>query len=107
MTREEMNDKMVELLEATESADGVVVFGDRAVELIKEIAEWARRTNFYQSTRGTAQKFFDSSVTPSDIWMVMLEKIIGAPTSIHRDCVVAGHMPALESAILRAEMEKS
>ena len=35
MTREEMNDKMVELLEATESTDDAVVFNEKAVGLVK------------------------------------------------------------------------
>ena len=105
MTREEMNDKMVELLEATESTDDAVVFNEKAVGLVKEIAEWARGTNFYKENREAAAKFFDSSATPSEIWMFMLQKIIGAPTTIHRDCIVAGHMPALEDAIMR-EAEK-
>lgn len=101
MTREEMNEKMVELLEATESTDGTVVFNDKAVGLVKEIAEWARGTNFYKDSREVAAEFFGDSATPSDIWMFMLQKIVGAPTAIHRDCVVAGHMPALEAAIMR------
>ena len=101
MTREEMNDKMVELLEATESTDGAVVFNGRAAELVKELATWARGTDFYKENHETATKFFDSSATPSEIWMFMLQRIVGAPTSIHRDCVVAGHMPALENAITR------
>ena len=98
MTREEMNDKMVELLEATDAA---VVFNDKAVGLVKEIAEWARGTDFYKTNHEAAEKFFDSSATPSDIWMFMLQKIVGAPTTIHRDCIIAGHMPTLEAAILR------
>lgn len=105
MTREEMNDKMVELLETTESTGEKVVFNAKAVELVKEIAEWAMGTNFYRENREAAEKFFDSSATPSDVWMFMLQKIIGAPTPIHRDCIVAGHMPALEAAIMR-EAEK-
>lgn len=72
MTREEMNDKMVELLEATESTDDAVVFNDKAVGLVKEIAEWARGTNFYKESREAAEKFFDSSATPSEIWMFIM-----------------------------------
>lgn len=105
MTREEMNDKMVELLEATESTDDTVVFTEKAVGLIKEIAEWARGTNFYKANQKAAAEFFDSSATSSDIWMFMLRKIVGAPTAIHRDCIVAGHMPALEAAIMREVQE--
>lgn len=105
MTREEMNDKMVELLEATESKDDAVVFNDKAVELVKEIAAWARGTNFYKMNHEAATKFFDSSATPSDIWMFMLQKIVDAPTDIHRDCIVAGHMPTLEAAIMREVRE--
>lgn len=104
MTREEMNDKMVELLEATESTDDAVVFNEKAVGLVKEIAEWARGTNFYKENREAAEKFFDSSATSSDIWMFMLQ-IVGAPTTIHRDCIVAAHMPALEDAIMREAVE--
>lgn len=101
MTREEMNGKMVELLEATEAKDDAVVFNDKAVSLVKEIAEWARGTNFYKENREAATKFFNSTATPSEIWMFMLQKIIGAPTTLHRDCIVAGHMPTLEAAIMR------
>lgn len=96
-----MNDKMVELLEATESTNDSVVFNDKAIGLVKELAEWARETDFYKGNHETAEKFFDSSATPSEIWMFMLQKIVGAPTAIHRDCIVAGHMPALEDAIMR------
>lgn len=101
MTREEMNDKMVELLEATEATDDAVVFNDKAIALVKEIAEWARGTNFYKEHREAAAEFFDRTATPSDIWMFMLQKIVGAPTTLHRDCIVAGHMPTLEAAIMR------
>lgn len=101
LTREEMCDKMVELLEATESIGDSVVFNDKAVGLVKVIAEWARGTNFYKANREAAAKFFDSSATPSDIWVFILQKVIEAPTTLHRDCVVAAHMPALEDAIMR------
>lgn len=106
MTREEMNDKMVELLEATKGNDDAVVFDEKAIELVKEIAEWARGTNFYKVNHKAAEEFFNNSATPTDIWMFMLQKIVGAPTALHRDCIVAGHMPALEAAIMRVEMEK-
>ena len=101
MTREEMNGKMVELLEATKATDDVVVFDDKAIALVKEIAEWARGTNFYKEHHETAEEFFDGTATPSDICMFMLQKIVGAPTTLHRDCIVAGHMPTLEAAIMR------
>lgn len=103
MTREEMNEKMVKLLEATEAKDNSVVFDDKAISLVREIAEWARETNFYKENRKAAGEFFDITATPSEIWMFMLQKIVGAPTSIHRDCVVAAHMPALEAAIERGK----
>lgn len=101
MTREEMNDKMVDLVNATTCVNGIVVFDDKAIELVKEIADWARETNFYKAYRKEIAEFFDDSATPTDIWLFILQKIIEAPTTVHRDCVVAGHMPALEAAIMR------
>lgn len=101
MTREEMNGKMVELLETAETVDDVVVFNDKAIGLVKEIAEWAKGTNFYKENRKKAEEFFEKTTTSSTIWMFMLRKIVEAPTSLHRDCVVAGYMPVLEETILR------
>lgn len=104
MTREEMHKKMAALIEITEPVDDAITFTDEAIALISEIAAWAKETGFYKNNREKAKAFFENAANPSDIWIFMLQKIVGAPTMFHRDCVVAGYMPALDAAVTKNKL---
>lgn len=95
---EELSDLMVELLESVDSTSGKLKFPARATEIIKEISEYAKTTPFYKQNEGAATHFWNDE-PPEEIWMFMLQKIIGAPAAIYRDTSVLGHMPALEKAL--------
>ncbi len=108
MDRKQMNTKMADLLEeveGTSSENNYPTFTEKAVGIVKEIAAWARETDFYKRQAAQAAEFWTEESTVEEIWMFMLRKIVGAPTAIHRDCVIAGHMSALEAAIMQRSIK--
>lgn len=104
----ELPDLMVELIETveenSESSDRPT-FTPRAVEIIKEISEYAQGTAIYKNFEAKANSFWPEGAPASEIWVFMLRKIVGAPLPVYRDTAVLCHMPALEKAIKRETPE--
>lgn len=100
----ELPDLMVELIEAveenSESSDRPT-FTPRAVEIVKEISEYAKGTALYRNFENRAKSFWEENTPAWEIWIFILHKIVGAPLQIYRDAAVISHMPALEKAISR------
>lgn len=95
----ELPDLFVELLEAVDTRTGIPKFPKRATELVREISAWAKTTRFYADHAQEARGFWEAGAEPEEIWAVMLHKVVHAPTALHRDASVIGHMPALERAL--------
>ena len=103
---EELADKMIELIETAKVLDDHVEFPARAREIITEIAEFAKHTKLYSDFKEKAEIFWDPGTTPTEIYYFMLQKVVGAPTQIHRDAAILLHMPALAEALTREEAKK-
>lgn len=97
--RDELPDLMVELIDSVDDRTGIPKFPRRATEIVREISAWAKSTGLYEKSREKAESFWTEGATPSDIYMYMLGRVVGAPTEIHRDAAVILHMPALEKAL--------
>lgn len=95
----ELSALMMELLAVVDVRTGVPKFPARATEIVKEISAYAKTTRFYAEHTNEAEAFFDENAKPEEIWVTMLQKIVHAPTSIHIDGAIIGHMPALEKAL--------
>lgn len=96
----ELPDLMVELIEATDTTTGIPKFPKRATEIVKEISAYAQGTWMYRDLAAEkTDRFWPDSTKPEEIWAFILRKIIGAPTTLHRDASVLCHMPALEKAL--------
>ena len=94
---------MVELMESVDIQEDVPIFSQRSTEIIKEISAYAQTTGFYKTFKETADNFWPDGSQPEDIYGFILDRIVNAPTTIHRDTAVLGHMPALEKAITAKE----
>ena len=96
---EELPDLMVELIESVDDTAAAPKFPRRATEIVKEIAEYAKTTKIYQENTETALDFWEDGTPPEEIYIFMLQKVVNAPTTLHRDSAVILHMPALEKAL--------
>lgn len=104
---DELGGLMVELIEAVEEASKGgedLIFTQRAVEIVKEIASYSKTTKAYKQTAAQrAADFWAEPHTPADVWTFMLHKIVEAPSELYRDAAVLWHMPTLEKAIEEAQ----
>lgn len=100
---DELPDLMVELIENTTAEDDHIEFPGRAREIIKEISDFAQSTKIYSRNRKRSKTFWENDATPTDIYYFMIQKVVDAPTQIHRDAAVLLHMPALAEAIIKQE----
>lgn len=96
----ELPDLMVELIETVDTTTGIPKFPKRATEIVKEISAYAQGTRIYQDhVAARAEEFWPDNTAPEEIWAFMLQKIVGAPTTLQRDASVLCHIPALEKAL--------
>lgn len=105
---EELPELMVELIEAVGEAEKggeKRVFTPRAIEIVKEISEYAQGSGLFKTIKEEAESFWTEDTSPGEIWIFILRKIVGAPFQFHRDAAVLAHMPALEKAIGRETSE--
>lgn len=98
-SRDELPDLMVELIESVNTETGIAKFPKRATEIVREISAWAKETGLYARAKEQAESFWPDTASPSDIYLYMLDRVVNAPTTIHRDSSVILHMPALEKAL--------
>lgn len=108
---EELNDLCAELVEAfikengEDEVKGHAIFNQRAKEIIKEIAEYAKTTRIYKEQKERREKFWEEikDATPTQIYGYMLYKMINAPTRIHMNCSVLLIIPKLDELINKTE----
>ena len=90
-----------ELIEVVDKAGRPLAFSDRALEIIHEIAEYGRTTMIWKSTAERREKFWADSAdaTPEQVYAYMLDRIVNAPTRLHRDSSILLIIPRLDEML--------
>ena len=96
---EELNDLMIELIDTI--GDTKKEFNQRAREIIDEVSDFAEKSTFYkeQTERHKVAMEWTKHESAWNIYMHMLCKIAGAPTTIHRNSSVIMLMPILREKL--------
>ena len=87
-----------------------VVFGLTARKTITEVAAYARKTKIYAESREESERFWKEEGHEKTIEIVhghMLDRIVHAPTVIHRDSSVLTLMPELEDLLIEEEKKNA
>lgn len=80
---ERLDDMIVDLLDMNlGKADGRVVFSDEAKGLIHDIAEKCKEIPTVSQKNDKAEEYA-AGLSPEDIYIDMLHKIVEAPTKLH------------------------
>lgn len=86
----ELNALMLELLENNVDLK-TVEFTDRGREIINEISDYAELTEIFKANKQRGEIFDGSTV--QQVFGYMLDRIVNAPTTIHRNTSVLLIMP--------------
>ena len=95
---DELRPLMCELLEDNIKGDLWKVT-DRGREIIDEISDYAEQTEIFLANRDRGQVFEGASAR--QVYGYMLDRIVHAPTEIHRDMSVVLIMPFLREKLRR------
>lgn len=102
----EMNQQMILLMEKTVSDNKKISFSDECKSIVKEMADFARTTHFYQDNVKNLKKFWQewSNVgadvkDPAFVLSFIMVKIASAPNFMAAMCSVIGHMPYLDELL--------
>lgn len=76
---------ITEIIGAVEIKDSDISCDDKTREIIREVSEYAKKTELYKENTEKREKFIkeNADAQTADIYMMMLQKIIHAPTTIH------------------------
>lgn len=100
----QINDLMLELLESnTDWQDANAIFTKRGREIIDEISDYAEQTRIFQEHKEKGE-LFDGS-TAQQVFGYMLDRIVNAPTTIHRNSSVILIMPFVRQKLREEEKE--
>ena len=100
----QINDLMLELLESnTDWQDANAVFTKRGREIIDEISDYAEQTRIFQEHKEKGE-IFDGS-TAQQVFGYMLDRVVNAPTTIHRNSSVILIMPFVRQKLREEEKE--
>lgn len=95
---EELRDLMVELLDSNVTATPEqLTVTERGREIINEIADYAEKTAIFQKEKGRGE--WVNGKTAVQIYGHMLERVVHAPTTIHRDMSILLIMPFLRQKL--------
>lgn len=83
----ELSDLMLEILEICLDFE----LNPRVIEIINEIADYAEQTDIFKANKERGE-IFDGQ-TAKNIFGYMLDRIVNAPTVLHRDMSVILIMP--------------
>lgn len=98
----QLNDLMLELLESnTDWQDANAVFTKRGREIIDEISDYAEQTRIFQEHKEKGE-MFDGS-TAQQVFGYMLDRVVNAPTTIHRNSSVILIMPFVRQKLREGE----
>lgn len=92
---EDLSPLMIELIE--DNVANNTEFSERAVEIINEIADYAEGTELFKSQKEKGEMF--DGATPKQIYGYMLDRVVNAPTTFHRDASCILIMPFLRKAL--------
>lgn len=95
----EINTLMVEFLENCPDFK----LNQRGIEIINEIADYAEQTNIYKDNAHKGKMF--EGANAKTIFCYMLDRVVNAPTVLHRNASVLLIMPFVRKQV-RAEMIK-
>lgn len=99
----ELNDLILELLESnTDWQNSNAVFTKRGREIIDEISDYAEKTRIFKEHKEKGE-MFDGS-TAQQVFGYMLDRIVNAPTVIHRNASIILIMPFVRKK-LREEVD--
>ncbi len=73
-------------------------FTEKGIRIIEEISDFAKTTKVYQENKEQGDAFFES-MNSWTIYVHLLQKIVNAPTTMHRDVSVILTIPYLNDAI--------
>lgn len=80
----EINDLICELLDEPVEQDDNIVFTNRSVELIHQIAEKCSTIPIVKETREQSDEYAED-LSAEQVYMDMLVKIVEAPTAVHME----------------------
>ena len=92
-------DIMVELLDSCPDLE----FNQRGIEIINEIADYAEQTKLFKENKERCEIFDEK--TAKNIFYYMLDRVVNAPTELHRDSSVILIMPFVRKK-LNEEMSR-
>ena len=96
----EVTDLMAELLENNVDYE-TTVFTERGREIINEISDFAEQTRIFKDNKEKGEMFDGSTVR--QIFGYMLDRIVNAPTFIHRDMSIILIMPFVRRKLQEEE----
>ena len=87
-----LDDLMLELLDSeSEWKESSIVFTDRGREIIDKISDYAERTRLFRECEKRGEMFED--LTAQQTFAYMLDRVVNAPTTLHRDASILLIMP--------------
>lgn len=86
----QLNDLMLELLENNINLEKMEIT-KRGREIIDEISDYAEQTRIFQDNKERGEMFNGS--TAQQVFGYMLDRVVNAPTTIHRNSSVILIMP--------------
>lgn len=92
---------MLELLEICQDFE----LNPQGIEIINEIADYAEQTDIFKANKERG-KFFDGQ-TAKNIFCYMLDRIINAPTVLHRNMSVILIMPFVRKKLNEEIVEEN
>ena len=98
----QVNDLMLELLEKHTNLE-TMELTERGREIIDEISDFAEQTEIFKAHKEKGE-IFDGS-TAQQVFGYMLDRIVNAPTTIHRNSSVILVMPFVRQKLREEEKE--
>lgn len=98
----QLNDLMLELLENNINLEKMEIT-KRGREIIDEISDYAEQTRIFQDHKERGE-MFDGS-TAQQVFGYMLDRVVNAPTTIHRNSSVILIMPFVRQKLREEEKE--
>lgn len=92
---EDLPELMIEMLDNTDDSGE---FSDRAKEIINEIADYAEKTKIFKDNKEKGETQFEGEPARL-IYGYLCDRIVNAPTTIHRDVSCILIIPFLRKAI--------
>lgn len=97
MEMNKLNELMAELLDGNVKREATE-FTVRGYEIINEISDYAEQTKIFIENKECG-KMFDDDDTAQQVFVYMLDRIVNAPTTLHRNCSVILLMPIVRQKL--------